>query len=93
MKWVQASPTFDSEEYYEIKNLECGYVDNINKWKAHCITYLSDEIARILDMGDNQKKLSELYVPARDARGRAIYKIDSFIPNFLAVVADASRAK
>ena len=93
VKWVQASPTFDSEEYNEIKNLECGYVDNINKWKAHCITYLSDEIARILDMGDNQKKLSELYVPARDARGRAIYKIDSFIPNFLAVVADASRAK
>ena len=40
-------------------------------------------------MGQNQRKLDELYVPARGLRNRAISKIESFIPNFEAVVADA----
>jgi hypothetical protein len=94
VKWVQACRTFDFDEHDGIKNLDCGHVQNINKWRAHVISYLSDEITCILDMGDkNQRKLSELYVPAHGLRGRAISKIESFIPNFLAVVADASRAK
>jgi hypothetical protein len=93
VKYVQASPTFDSDEYDGIANLDYGYVRNINRWRAHVISYLSDEITRILDMGQNQRKLDELYVPARGLRNRAISKIESFIPNFQAVVADASRAK
>ena len=93
VKYVQASPTFDSDEYDGIANLDYGYVKNINRWRAHVISYLSDEITRILDMGQNQRKLDELYVPARGLRNRAISKIESFIPNFEAVVADASRAK
>ena len=93
VKYVKASPTFDSDEYDGIANLDYGYVQNINRWRAHVIAYLSDEITRILDMGQNQRKLDELYVPARGLRNRAISKIESFIPNFEAVVADASRAK
>jgi hypothetical protein len=93
VKWVQACRTFDSDEHDGITNLDHGYVQNINKWRVHVISYLSDEITRILDMGDNQRKLSELHVPARGLRCRAISKIESVIPNFLAVVADASRAK
>jgi hypothetical protein len=92
-KYVQASRTFDSDEYDGITNLDHGFVQNINKWRAHVIACLSDEITRILDMGQNQRKMDDLYVPARGLRTRAISKIESFIPNFEAVVADASRAK
>jgi hypothetical protein len=93
VKYVQASRTFDSDEYDGITNLDYGHVQNINKCRAHVISYLSDEITRVLDMGQNRRKVAELYVPARGLQNRAISKIESFIPNFEAVVADASRAK
>jgi hypothetical protein len=93
VKHVQASRTFDSDECDGITNLDYGCVQNVNKWRAHVISCLSDEITRILDMSQNQRKMDELYVPARGLRNRAISKIESFIPNFEAVVADASRVK
>jgi hypothetical protein len=93
MEWVQASRTFDSNGHDGIKNLDYGYVDDTNKWRAHVNTHLSDEITRVMAMGDNQRKLSELHVPARGLRGRAIPRVDAFIPNFSAAVTDASRAQ